>query len=108
MGNALIHLLKKELSADLADPVNEKELLILVQEKVSNMIEHDFGGLINALYRIDVSEVKLKQLLKEHNGKDAALLISKLIIERQLEKINFRNHFKSSGPEDDNEEKWQI
>ncbi|HRO45328.1 hypothetical protein [Agriterribacter sp.] len=106
MDNVLITLLQKELSADLHDPLNEKELQLRVQEKVSELIEHDFQGLINILYRIDVSEVKLKQLLKTGEGKDAALIIGNLIIERQAEKLKHLHHFKDLNKGDDKEEKW--
>ena len=48
---------------------------------------HDFSKLVQILYRIDVNEAKLKQLLQEQPQTDAAVLIADLLIERQLEKI---------------------
>jgi len=47
----------------------------------------------------------LKKLLNDQPGKDAAILITDLIIERQLEKIRSKSSFKESG-EISEEEKW--
>ncbi|WP_315818669.1 hypothetical protein [Paraflavitalea speifideaquila] len=38
------------------------------------------------LYRLDVSEPRLKQLLAQETGTNAGELIAALIVERQLEK----------------------
>ena len=36
---------------------------------------------------IDVDEARLKKLLKDNAGEDAGMIIARLIIERQLQKI---------------------
>ena len=106
MDNALIGLLQKEMMADLHDTLNQMELLLQVQEKVNELIEHDFGKLVNILYRIDVSEQKLKHLLQSNGDKDAAAIISRLIVERQIEKIKSRHGTKHFDDPDDTEERW--
>jgi hypothetical protein len=58
------------------------------------------------LYRIDVSEPKLKQMLKENPGKDAGEMIALLIIERQLQKLKSREQFKKPGNKISDEDKW--
>lgn len=103
---ALLTALQKELSLELHDLLNEKELQLRVQEKVNELIEHDFGKLVNILYRIDVSEQKLKQLLQSNGDKDAAAIIASLIIERQMEKIKSRHDTKHFDNPDDTEDKW--
>lgn len=103
---ALLTALQKELSLELYDRLNEKELQLRVQEKVNELIVHDFGKLVNILYRIDVSEQKLKQLLQSNGDKDAAAIIAGLIIERQMEKIKSRHDTKHFDNTDDTEEKW--
>jgi len=54
---------------------------------------------------VDVNESKLKHLLKENQGLDAANIITELIIERQLQKINFRNEYRNDENISD-DEKW--
>ena len=57
------------------------------------------------LYRIDVSEQKLKQLVQKKPTTDAAVIITDLLIERQEQKMKTKISFK----EDDNipdDDKW--
>lgn len=74
-------------------------------EYVNNMILHDFTGLLNLLYRLDVSEAKVRKILDEMQQEDAGKIIAAVIIERQLQKIKIKQEFKQEGeiPED---EKW--
>ena len=58
------------------------------------------------LYRIDVSEQKLKMLLQTNPNEDAAKLIASLIIERQIQKIELRKKMKEEGDAETNEERW--
>jgi hypothetical protein len=73
---------------------------------VNGWIEHDFEKLVRVLYRMDVSEVKLRSLLKENPGTDAGLLITELMIERQLQKIKSRDELKSKNDDIPEDEKW--
>lgn len=106
MDTRLISILQNELSTGLHHPANDEELLTQVQQIVSELIMHDFSKLVNILYRVDVSERLLKQLLKANTDKDAASIIARLIVERQKEKIKTR--FDTGHPEDpeNTEEKW--
>lgn len=72
---------------------------------VNDMIHHDFTGLLNLLYRLDVSEIKVRKILDEMQQEDAGKIIAAVIIERQLQKIKTKQQFKQKGeiPED---EKW--
>jgi len=76
-----------------------------IREIVNDLIENDLARLVQFLYRVDVNETKLKQLLQDHPQTDAAVLITDLLIERQLEKIKAKQDLKN---EDDipDEEKW--
>lgn len=72
---------------------------------INELLLNDFNRLVQLLYRIDVDEKKLKQLLQQHPTTDAAELISDLLIERQLQKQKFRASFRSNESNSD-EEKW--
>lgn len=72
---------------------------------INDLINHDFQKLVNILYRVDVNEKKLKQLLKENPGSDAGRIIAELIIERQIQKIKSRRENKKQNDISD-EEKW--
>lgn len=67
-----------KLENELADYLNE-------------LIVSDFNAVMTILYRIDVSEKKVRSLLAQTNGNsNAGKLLAQLIIERQREKINYR------------------
>lgn len=103
---AIIALLKKEFPEKMHDWLNEKEPGLILEEKINELIQHDFAGLVNLLYRVDVNEQKVKQLLRDSEGKEAARIISNLIIERQIEKVKHRYSFRERNRDDDAAEKW--
>lgn len=73
--------------------------------KINQLVAEDFPRLVNILYRIDVSEAKVKQVLRDNPDQDAGSLIATLIIHRMLEKYKMREQFRpNSGIPDD--EKW--
>jgi len=102
-----IPLVKDQLSEDFNLPVtNDKEqLATALAEGINQLIQTDFARLINILYRIDISEKTLKQTLEKQADEDAGLLIARLIIDRQLQKQQMREQFKTPDniPDDD---KW--
>lgn len=73
--------------------------------KVNSLIGTDFSRLVQLLYRMDVSEARLRQLLAANPDKDAGMLIAGLMVERELQKIRTRRQFKASNDIPD-DEKW--
>jgi hypothetical protein len=103
----LIDSLKKDLQIDLATQISFEKIKEKLVAYINHLIINNFDELINALYRVDVSESKLKTLLKENSDSNTANTIAELIIERQLQKIKTREQFKTSGKkENSDEEKW--
>ena len=90
-----------------------KQLNVVQKEKLRdqlvNLINHlllnDFNKLVQLLYRVDVSEQKLKELLQKNLTTDAAFIITDLLIERQEEKIKMKNSFKTDNNISD-DDKW--
>lgn len=72
----------------------------------NELIKNNFERLVSLLYRIDVSEARLRQLLQQHPDKDAGLLIALLIMEREEQKIKTRRQFNQRANDIDEEEKW--
>lgn len=101
----LIQSLNTELALQLPDKISEKEIQDRLAAFVNNLINTNFERLVSLLYRIDVSEAKLKSLLHNNPDNNAGDIIAALIIERQLQKIKFRqqSHRNNSISE---EEKW--
>ena len=93
---------KLDITLDQGDYSSAKQMVI---QKINDLIQNDFQRLVSILYTIDVSEKKLKQLLKENTSTDAAVIITKLMIERQLQKIRSRQEYKKDENISD-EEEW--
>ena len=101
----LIQSLNKELAVGLPEKISYDELQHLLAAYVNDLIRTDFQKLVGYLYRIDVNEQKLKQLLKQFADDHAGNIIASLIIERQQQKIKTRRQF-SQRDNNMEEEKW--
>ena len=98
-----------EVSKELGITLQEKDYPFGKQEladKINELVDTQFQKLVSILYRMDVSETKLKQLLNDNPGTDAGLIIADLMIERQEEKIRSRQQFTKRDENIDDDEKW--
>lgn len=102
----IIPMLNKELSLELSEKLAMEELTQQLTDHINHLINTDFEKLIYYLYRIDVNETKMKQLLEQQGGENAAQLIAQLIIERQLQKIKSRAEHTPNTTDDEGAERW--
>lgn len=74
-----------------------------LSNEINQLIVHDFTALVQILYRLDVSEAKLKMVLSENPKEDAGRLIAALIIERLKKREEVRKQFPTQEniPEED-------
>jgi len=101
----LIPAINDSLEINLPDHISLQELKEKLAVHLNHLINHDFEKLIYYLYRIDVNENKMRKMLEQKEGENAAGLITDLIIERQLQKIESRR--KSANDETiPDDEKW--
>ena len=102
MSNFLIQVqneLKKIESQEITEqyklsPEDFSEIRSRLTTLISNLLDSDIQGLLNLLYRIDVSELKVKTILATANPGEMAKKIAALIIKRQIQKINTRMKYK--------------
>lgn len=92
----------RELSLE---PTDGTKLYAELVAHINQMLQHDFDRLMGILYRIDVSEARLRYMLQSEPDTDAATLITNLIIERQWQKIKTRQEFRRDENIDEND-KW--
>lgn len=98
--------LETMLSIDSEQSLKDKLLFDNLAAEINHLIQTDFEKLVNLLYRIDVSEAKLKEMLQTNPDSDAGHVIARLLIERQIQKIKFRKEFSAGNPQADEEERW--
>lgn len=82
---SLVKLIAKHF--DIPDDISETQLRGALVKTFEYLIEDDFQKLLQVLYRADVDQYKLKDLLENTDGKSAAEVIADAYIERQKAKI---------------------
>ncbi|MDN5203364.1 hypothetical protein QQ008_18400 [Fulvivirgaceae bacterium BMA10] len=101
IGQSIV-LISQHLNIDAdnlyAGPEMEKTSFTELHEKLTNLvsqlIDHDFERLLNALYKIDVSEQKFKQILAVETPDNISAEVAMLIIEREYQKVVTRLKYK--------------
>lgn len=93
-------LVQKPLSLQEKNDIRQ-QLVIYINQ----LLVEDFPKLVQLLYRVDISEKKLKLLLQENKDTDAAEIITDLLIKRQEEKQRMKEEFRKNDKIED-DEKW--
>jgi hypothetical protein len=101
----LIPAINESFEISLPPDISLKELKEKLAAHINHLINHDFQKLVSLLYRVDVNENKMRNLLQQKEGENAAGLIADLIIERQLQKIESRKNSAADKNITD-EDKW--
>lgn len=78
-------------SASVTEQQDEKKALAAY---LNNLLLNDFAALVQCLYRVDVSEQKVKAVLKENPQANAGDLLAELLVERQKEKAAVKQSFR--------------
>lgn len=84
---------------EINDLVSREKIIAALTRRVDQLIAGNPDQLFSMLYRLDISEKKIKEAMATED--QVTKKIAVLIYERQLEKIVSRRHFKSDTPEDD-------
>lgn len=103
----IVSSISTSLGIELPEGLSINELREIIADYINPLISNNFNKLISLLYRLDINEVKLRQLLNDNQAEDAGIIIADLIIERQIQKIQSRERFHKKGEKDiDENEKW--
>jgi AraC-like DNA-binding protein len=102
----IINRIRQDLAIEFPENILLNDAVIILASYINDLIQKDFNKLISILYRLDVSENKLRRLLEENTGSDAGRIIADLVIERQLQKIKSRRQFHQPDNDIDENEKW--
>lgn len=79
---------------EVKDAVSYEQLKEELSITLVYMLLHEMDKLMGILYRIDVSEQKVKDAFAQNNPKLIAPILADLIIERELQKAQHRANFK--------------
>ena len=102
----IISAIRISMDIELRENLSMDELRKKIAEYINPLISKNFNKLISILYRLDINESKLKQLLNDNPAGDAGMIIADLIIERQMQKTKSRESFRKKDNDIDESEKW--
>ena len=91
--DSLISLEEKKLAireVSIEKNISFGEQFEVLVAYVDFLIQTDFNKLISILYRVDVSEEKLKVALQENNNTPISRVIATMLLKRELEKRKWR------------------
>jgi hypothetical protein len=99
----LIEILKDDTCEEILQVFEPNGLPQRLIDYIQHLIDKNFDGLINLLYRIDVDENKIKEAFKENQ--QSATILAHLIIERLQKIIKSRNENSTTESRISDEEK---
>jgi hypothetical protein len=104
---SVIQSLNTTLNAHLAEKQSGEELQNNLAAYLNLLITSDFNKLISLLYRLDIDESKTRLAMQINPGTDTGQILAKLVIERQIQKMETRKKpGKDPGQTIDENEKW--
>jgi hypothetical protein len=99
----VVSMLQADWGLQLPEFVSEEAILEQLEKRILAIADKDPEAFFQLMYRLDVSEQKVKSVLFEQ---DAGMQIARLVYKRQLQKIEARNMFRSAESEVDEDLKW--
>lgn len=95
--NIVADLLQKDWEIEKPNLVSEEEILRRLEQRVAYLIERNPEYFIQLMYRLDINEHKLNEVLQHH---DAPAQVAWLVYKRQLQKAESRLKHKQDGSVD--------
>ncbi len=95
--NALIGV---DFEMEIAQDAEEEELLMHLGDRVAELLENRPEYFFNLLYRLDVSEQKVHQVLTTETGQPVNLAIARLILDREKARLETRRKYSSKRTDD--------
>ncbi|MFN4894026.1 MAG: hypothetical protein ACK5G0_09730 [Bacteroidota bacterium] len=98
--------IREQLITSIGFELPENNWKIRLVDEIRYLLENDFHKLISILYRMDVSEGRLRGLLQDNPDKDAAELIAAIMLERAAQRQKTKEEFRQQKEENGTEERW--
>ena len=89
----------EEWNLNIGEDTGEQEMILMLADKVNEMIEQDMGLLLSYLYRLDVSEAKVNQAMHQ-DDEPVPIAIARLIWERQKMRLKTKKEVKVEKDKD--------
>jgi hypothetical protein len=84
-------LIRKDLGIEeeleMKEETSLDSLTTYLERQINYLLDHNFNKLINAMYRIDIPDYKVNEILHSSKSGELALNLAKAIIEREKQKV---------------------
>lgn len=77
-----------------------EQLRAALCKRLAELLEDDFGGLVNAMYRLDIAESRFKEALSGGTTMQIASRLADIVLERELKRLETRRKY--SNPDQTN------
>ncbi len=96
MNQEITALLLRDLQLEESeeDMLSEEELLQWLANQIAYLMEYRLEFLMSLMYRLDVSEVKVREAISCTQEKATNMILAELILNRQKERLFTKQHFK--------------
>jgi hypothetical protein len=94
MEHPQLDLIPGDAQSNIQPTMTEGELLVLLSERVQWYLDHDKDLLLSYLYRLDISEKQIDEVLMPGHPDTAAMAMAKLILHRQKERVESKKKYK--------------
>jgi hypothetical protein len=102
----IVRWLRDSISNPMPEMQTDEELLAWLAGYCNELLKRDFPTLVQLLYRVDVSEQKLKYLLKTLGGVDAGVIMANLMLERVTQIVQSRKKYRMPEEDIPEEDRW--
>ena len=92
------NLLKRDLGLETNDTLSEAEILAILVDRVKSLLTEDKDLLMSFLYRLDISQRKILNVLRVTNIIPPEQSLAALILERQKERVATKLKYKQPPP----------
>ncbi len=93
-------IIDTKYSGSIIEEDIDRDFLVVVAERVAELMESNMELFFNHLYRMDIDERKIHRILNNPNESESVyFLIAKIIIDRQKKRLETKRKYKQESIE---------
>ncbi len=93
-------LIMDQFELEQIDPTDDEALLETLADRIASLLLSDMESFMSLMYRMDVSEKKVAAALSPDHDDPPNLTLAKLIIERQLLRMETKKKYRQQPLQD--------
>lgn len=90
--------IQQQFDLEKTSGASEAEMILVLSQRISEMLDTETDLLFSTLYRLDIYESKINAVL--YSSEDTATGLARLVVERQKQKFKSRAEHKAKSGDD--------